>query len=184
MNRQKLIRMLPLLIMFILSSALGLGLFNKGKNVEIDQHSNGKKISGFELPSLGKEAMFTPELFSGGKVMVVNVFASWCVPCAQENDLLMKLAQKVNIYGIAWKDKPADAFTFLKENGNPYQEIGIDEEGKTTIPMAITGVPETYIIDKNGAIALHYKLPLTEEVLNSLIIPLVKKLNTENAKVH
>lgn len=182
MNRQKLIRMLPLLVMFILSAALGLGLFNKGNNNEIDQLSTGKKISGFELPSLGKETMFKPELFAGGRVVVVNVFASWCVPCAQENGLLLKLAQKVNIYGIAWKDKPADAFNFLKENGNPYQEIGIDEEGKTTIPMAITGVPETFVLGKDGAIALHYKATLTEDVLNNLIIPLVKKLNAENAK--
>jgi len=174
-------QMLPLLIMFLISVALALGLFNKG-NGDIDQLSNGKKLSGFELPSLGKTTMFTPELFGGGRVKIVNVFASWCVPCAQENELLMKLAQKANIYGIAWKDKPINAFNFLKENGNPYQEIGIDEEGITTVPLAITGVPETYVLDKNGVIALHYKAPLTDDVLNSLVIPLVNKLNLENAQ--
>ncbi len=182
MNRQKLIQMLPLIIMFLLSMALAFGLFNKSNN-DIDQLSSGKPMAGFELPSLGKTTMFTPSLFGGGNVKIVNVFASWCMPCAQENDVLMKLAQKVNIYGIAWKDKPLAAFNFLKENGNPYQEIGIDEEGKTTVPLAITGVPETFVLDKNGVIALHYKLPLTEEVLNTLIIPLVKKLNSENAQV-
>jgi cytochrome c biogenesis protein CcmG/thiol:disulfide interchange protein DsbE len=181
MNRQKLIQMLPLLIMFLISAALGLGLFSD-ENGDINQVNNGKKLSGFELPSLGKATMFTPELFGGGRVKIVNVFASWCVPCAQENDLLMKLAQKANIYGIAWKDKPIDAFNFLKENGNPYQEIGIDEEGITTVPLAITGVPETYVLDKDGKIALHYKSPLNDDVLNNLVIPLVNKLNSENAQ--
>lgn len=175
------IRMLPLLILFLLSAAIALGLFN-GKKNPIDIVNNGKKFSDFQLPSLAKNQMFSPKLFGGGRVLVVNVFASWCEPCAAEHEVLMSLAHTVNIYGIAWKDKPEDALKYLQERGNPFQQIGVDETGVTTVPMAITGVPETFVLDKNGAIALHYKAPLTDDIITSLFIPLIKQLNAQNAK--
>lgn len=173
-----MIRMLPLLILLLLSVAVALGLFN-GKRDPIDLLNNGKKFSDFELPSLAKPQIFTPKLFGGGRVLVVNVFASWCEPCAAEHEVLMSLAHSVNIYGIAWKDKPEDALKYLQERGNPFQQIGVDETGVTTVPMAITGVPETYVLDKTGAIALHYKAPLTDDIITSLFIPLIKQLNAK-----
>lgn len=175
------LRMVPLLILLFLSAALGMGLFGSGSHNVVDNVNKGKKLNDFELQSLGSQQVFSPKLLGNGRVVAINVFASWCVPCASEHELLMKLAHKVNIYGIAWKDKPEDTLRFLQERGNPFQQIGIDEAGITTVPMAITGVPETYIFDKEGAIAMHYKAPLTEDVLNQVMIPLVQQLNAANA---
>ncbi len=175
------LRIIPLLILFILGGALAAGLFNNKIIDNVDRINNGKKFGNFEIPSLGKETSFSPQLFSG-KILVVNAFASWCVPCAAEHELLMKLAQKVNIYGIAWKDKPDAVFAYLQKKGNPFQQIGIDETGKTTVPMFLTGVPETFILDKEGKIILHYKNVLNEEVVNTIILPIIDKLNNPNAK--
>ncbi len=178
-----ILRMLPLLILFVLSVAIALGLFSSDdRDKAIVTVNQGKKFSAYELPSLGKNEMFTPQLFGGGRVLVVNIFASWCEPCATEHEMLMKLAHKVNIYGIAWKDKPADTLKYLQQRGNPFQQIGVDEAGVTTVPMAITGVPETFVLDKNGAIALHYKAPITEETMTKLFIPLISILNDKKAE--
>lgn len=177
-----ILRILPLFIMFLLSLALALGLFNKEPESAVVAANTGKSFPQFEIQSLTKDTVFSPTLFPSGQVVAVNVFASWCEPCKAEHKTLMKLAQKVNIYGIAWKDKPEKAFEFLKELGNPFQDIGVDEEGKTTTAMGLSGVPETFIINKKGQIALHYKAPLTDDLVENSIIPLIEKLNKEDVK--
>lgn len=175
------LRMLPLLILFILGGALAAGLFNGKKTDNIDTLNIGKNFADFEIPSLGKDTKFSPKLLSG-QVIVVNVFASWCVPCNVEHAVLVKLAQKVNIYGVAWKDKPEAVLAYLQKRGNPFVQVGIDETGKTTVPMFLTGVPETFILDKNGAIAFHYKSVINNEIVNTLMLPLIEKLNKPDVK--
>ncbi len=172
--------MLPLFIMFILSAALALGLFNRETESPFDNLHVGQNLPDFSIASMSKDTVFSPKLFGNGQVVVVNVFASWCEPCAAEHSLLMKLAHKVNIYGIAWKDKPAKVFSYLKERGNPFQQIGVDETGEVTIPLGLTGVPETFVLNKKGQVVVHYKAPITDDLLNQLLIPLVDKLNHEN----
>ena len=175
-----ILRIMPMLILFLLSCAIALGMFNN-KNVDpVDRLHYGLTFPYFELPSLTKDSLFTPKLFGNGQVMVVNVFASWCAPCAQEHGLLMRLASKASMYGVAWKDKSDNVFAYLKEKGNPFQMIGVDETGVITVPMAISGVPETYVLNKNGGIAFHYRAQLTEDIVNNVIIPLIDKLNLEN----
>jgi DsbE subfamily thiol:disulfide oxidoreductase len=161
-----------------------MGLFSKdqSKSKSFDTLNNGKIFSDFELPSVGSDKIFSPRIFTG-KVVMVNVFASWCEPCAAEHPTLMKLAKKVNIYGVAWKDKPDAVFRYLQERGNPFQQVGNDENGKATIPMFLTGVPETFLLNKKGQIILHYKAALDDEVVNKLIIPLIDKLNNENVQI-
>lgn len=177
-TRQKL-RMVPLLVMLLLSSALALGLFNKNTDNLVDDKRIGQSFPDFELPALGGAGeTFSPKIFAG-RVSVVNIFASWCEPCSKEHDILLKLAQKVNIYGVAWKDTPEKALKYLHDRGNPFQKIGVDQAGMTTIPMGLTGVPETFVLDKNGAIAFHYRSVLTQELVDKVIIPLVNKLNQE-----
>ncbi len=180
MDRDKMLRLIPLLVMLVLSAALAMGLFSKGKNDAIYVVNNGKTLPYFEIPSLGNDTNFSPQLFGKGRAVVVNVFASWCVPCAAEHELLVELAKKVNIYGIAWKDKPESVINYVNERGNPFQQIGLDATGEATLPLALTGVPETFVLDRNGAIALHYKAPLNEDIITKLIIPMVTQLNTQN----
>ncbi|MEQ1789703.1 MAG: redoxin family protein, partial [Rickettsiales bacterium] len=165
MSRLDMLRLSPLLILLLLSISLSMGLFNKTTVNPVSTVNNGKLIPYFELPSLGGEPAFSPRLF-GRRVVVVNVFASWCAACVEEHKQLLSLAKIVNIYGVAWKDKPEDAVAYINKHGNPFQQIGVDESGITTIPMSLTGVPETFVLNKKGEIALHYKATITPNIMN------------------
>ena len=110
--------------------------------------------------------------------MVVNFFASWCVPCRIEHPLLMRLSQQdhVPIYGIAYKDKPEDAAKLLAQMGDPYRRIGLDQNGRTGLDFGVYGVPETYVIDRDGHIRKRFVGPLTPEQVRDELLPLLQKL--------
>ncbi len=114
-----------------------------------------------------------------GKVTVVNFFASWCVPCREEHSYLTKMAKApgIEIVGIAYKDRPQDASTWLAELGDPYRNVAVDPEGKAGIDFGVYGVPESYLIDKQGVIRFKQTGPLTEEVIEQRMIPLANRLN-------
>jgi cytochrome c biogenesis protein CcmG, thiol:disulfide interchange protein DsbE len=113
-----------------------------------------------------------------GQVAVVNFFASWCVPCRAEHPLLLRLAEQEHapLYGIAYKDKPADAEHYLAQLGDPYRRVGLDESGRTGIDFGVYGVPETYLIDRSGHIRFRYVGPLTAEALERELLPRLKAL--------
>lgn len=112
-----------------------------------------------------------------GKVAVVNFFASWCVPCRIEHPVLMRLKEEgVAVYGVNYKDKPADAAKFLRETGNPYAATGADREGRTFIDFGAYGVPETYVIDRQGRIRFRFVGPLTGTQVERELRPLLKAL--------
>lgn len=114
-------------------------------------------------------------------VMIVNVFASWCLPCASELPVLFKMTHGTNapIIGIAWKDKPQDTMNFLNERGNPYARVIYDEIGETTVPLGLSGVPETFVISSTGRIQYHTRQPISEVQFESEIRPLIEKLKGE-----
>ena len=138
----------------------------------IDKPAPDFTLAGFD----GKDGLSLASL--RGKVVVVNFFASWCVPCRTEQPLLMRLAEQehVPLYGIAYKDKPADAKHYLDQLGDPYRRIGLDENGRTGIDFGVYGVPETYLIDKQGHIRFRYVGPLTAEALEQQLLPRLKAL--------
>ena len=113
-----------------------------------------------------------------GQVAVINFFASWCEPCRDEHSLLMGLDKRTNapLYGIAYKDKPEDTRHFLHELGDPYKAIGLDESGRTAIDFGVYGVPETYVIDKDGRIRKRFVGPLTAKEVAQELLPLVQQL--------
>ena len=113
-----------------------------------------------------------------GQVAIVNFFASWCEPCRDEHPLLMGLEKQIGVpvYGIAYKDKQPDTDRFLKQLGDPYKAIGVDESGRTAIDFGVYGVPETYVIDKQGRIRLRHVGPLTEADVARELLPLLKQL--------
>ena len=118
-----------------------------------------------DKPGLGRADL-------GGKPVLVNFFASWCAPCRAEHATLAGLAASgVPLYGIAYKDKPENAQRFLTDLGDPYQKIGLDLDGRTAIDFGVYGVPETYILDRDGRIRFRYAGALTDAVLKTEILP-------------
>ncbi|MBI5319477.1 DsbE family thiol:disulfide interchange protein [Bradyrhizobium sp.] len=116
-----------------------------------------------------------------GRVTLLNVFASWCAGCRAEHPVLMRLAaaNELPIYGLNWKDRRTDGIRWLAANKSPYARVGLDESGRTGIDLGVTGVPETFVIDRSGRIRYRYPGPLTEEVWRELFEPLLKSLRGE-----
>jgi len=120
---------------------------------------------------------FTAADLAEGQPTIVNVFASWCVPCLEEHPMLMALANDTDLrlYGINYKDDPASARRFLGRYGNPYARAGADRSGRVAIDFGVYGVPETYVISGDGKIAYRHVGPLTEKAINEKILPLMHK---------
>jgi cytochrome c biogenesis protein CcmG/thiol:disulfide interchange protein DsbE len=114
-----------------------------------------------------------------GKVWLLNVWASWCVACREEHPLLVSFARKklVPIYGLNYKDDRAAGLKWLANFGNPYEASLSDRDGKVGIDYGVYGVPETFVIDKQGVIRYKQIGPVTEEALRTKIEPLVRQLN-------
>ncbi len=114
-----------------------------------------------------------------GHPVVINFFASWCVPCRIEHPLLMRLAEQnhLPLYGIDYKDKPADATRLLATFGDPYRQVGVDQDGRVGLNFGVYGVPETYVIDSAGIIRKRFVGPLTAETVDNDLLPLLKKLD-------
>jgi cytochrome c biogenesis protein CcmG/thiol:disulfide interchange protein DsbE len=173
---RRLLYVLPVALFLAVAVYFGLGLQRDPRIVPsalID-----KPVPAFELPPLkdDKPGLATADL--KGEVTMVNVFASWCVPCRYEHPLLMRLTEDevVVVHGINWKDKPADARKWLAELGDPYQRIGSDENGRVGIDLGVYGVPETYIVDHDGRIRYKQVGPLNAEMLGDVILPLIEDL--------
>jgi cytochrome c biogenesis protein CcmG/thiol:disulfide interchange protein DsbE len=171
--------LIPLLLFLGLAAYLGFGLTRDARvlpSTLID-----KPAPDFDLPPLlaGGAGLKTADLV--GQVSLVNVFASWCVPCRAEHPIWAKVAsqEKLPVSGINWKDKQAPAEAWLKELGNPYARIGFDPENKAGIEWGVYGAPETYVIDRKGRIRFKFVGPVFEETLAGTILPLVRKLREE-----
>jgi cytochrome c biogenesis protein CcmG/thiol:disulfide interchange protein DsbE len=133
----------------------------------------GKHVPPFALP--GAPGFSDSDL--AGKPILVNFFASWCVPCVEEAGVLMALKLSgVAIYGIAYKDKPANTSAFLALHGNPYARLGHDEPGRVAIDWGVTGVPENYLIDRDGTVRWRWVGPLTPDAVEGELQPLLRQL--------
>lgn len=167
---------LPFVAFIILAVFLFVGL---GLNPrEVPSPLVGKPAPAFTLPQLHAPAkQFSPQDMKG-KVWLLNVWASWCVSCVQEHPILLELAQQniVPIYGLDYKDKPADAVAWLNRRGDPYVLTVTDRDGRIGIDYGVYGVPETYVIDKQGVIQYKQIGPVTPESLREKILPLVAEL--------
>jgi cytochrome c biogenesis protein CcmG/thiol:disulfide interchange protein DsbE len=134
----------------------------------------GKPAPDIALPALDAEAeSFTRTELAKGRPTIINFWASWCAPCRIEHSTLEALAAKggVALYGVNYKDDAKAARGFLKELGNPFGKINTDLDGRVAIDWGVTGVPETFVVDGNGVIRVHYAGPLTQNVLERLILP-------------
>lgn len=127
------------------------------------------------LPALDARATgFGPADLATGKVVLVNVFSSTCIPCRQEAPVLNRLALSYPIYGFVWKDTAAGARGFLDEVGNPFTRIGFDGDGKAGMEWGVYGWPETYVVDGKGVIRFKYVGALTDDVVAGQLLPAIK----------
>jgi cytochrome c biogenesis protein CcmG/thiol:disulfide interchange protein DsbE len=138
----------------------------------------GKPVPAFDLPPLepGKPGVAAKDL--NGHVTLLNFFASWCIPCRAEQPVLMQLTQgvKATLYGIAYKDKPEASRAFLAENGDPFARVAVDASGRTAIDFGLYGVPETYVVDRDGVIRFRQVGPLDPDTLAKKVLPLLAEL--------
>jgi len=141
----------------------------------------GRPVPEFTLPPITGRADGLTSDDLVGRVALVNVWASWCVPCRAENPLMVELADTgtVPIYGINYKDPPEAALAFLDELGDPFTRIGADRSGRVSIDWGVYGVPETYVIDAKGRIAHKHVGAFDREILENRIVPLVRQRQSE-----
>lgn len=175
-NYRFLIAALPLAIMIGLA---GMFYGRLGKDpAELPSALIGKPVPEFELPGLDDGKGLAAADLRDGPVTVVNVFASWCAPCRIEHPLLTALTKVpgIRIVGIAYKDEPAATRGFLDQLGNPYARIGVDQAGRVAIDWGVYGVPETYLVSKDGQIMWKHVGPLTEDVIRHEMLPLADRL--------
>ena len=139
-----------------------------------------KPVPAFELPPLPGYPKGLSSADLRGQVQIVNIFASWCVPCRAEAPALMALKNmNIPIRGIDQKDKPADVLEYLKELGDPYVSIGADLDRKVSIDWGAYGAPETFIVDASGRIRYKQAAPITQNDIDDTIVPLINKLRAE-----
>jgi len=136
----------------------------------------GKQLPRFDLPGGGPlQGVSSAEIEAAARPVLVNFFASWCIPCVEEAAVLMSLkAQGVPVYGIAYKDKLDATAYFLSQNGNPYARIGRDEPGRVAIDFGLYGVPETYLVDAGGIVRWRWAGALTDDVVRQTLMPMLK----------
>ena len=168
---------LPLAIFAALIALLGVGLTLNPR--EVPSPLIGKPAPHFELPQLHEGTKTFTEKDMLGKVWILNVWASWCVSCREEHPVLLDLAASgaVPVYGLNYKDKRDDGVQWLAKFGNPYALSAFDAEGQVGIDYGVYGVPETFVIDKEGVIRYKQIGPITPEALEKTILPLIRKLN-------
>ncbi|MBC9178261.1 DsbE family thiol:disulfide interchange protein [Pseudoroseomonas ludipueritiae] len=139
----------------------------------------GKPAPAFALPPLeesGLPALSNTDLVDLPAPVLVNFWASWCVPCIVEHPQLMRLSRDgVAVLGINYKDKAGDAAAFLTRHGNPFRRLGRDEPGRAAIDWGVYGVPETYLLDRKGIIRWRWPGPVTPEVLDQDLRPLLRR---------
>ena len=139
----------------------------------------GQAPPDFTLPEVADSGIApfgAADLRAVGGPVIVNFWASWCVPCIIEHPQLMRLAREgIPVFGIAYKDKPEDSLRFLRQHGNPFRRLSRDEPGRVAIDWGVYGVPETYLVDRQGIIRWRFAGPITPEILAQDLRPLLAR---------
>lgn len=140
----------------------------------------GKPAPALALPPL--EGAQRPSLaLQPGRVAIVNFFASWCAPCKVEHPTLMRLAAegRIAVHGVSYKDAAADSMRFLAQLGNPYETIGWDRDGRAAMEWGVYGVPETFVVGRDGRIRHRHVGALSDEAVARVLAPMVARLERE-----
>ena len=170
--------LIPLFVVIVMGGFLYVGLHLNPR--EVPSPLIGKPAPEFNLPTLHHPKLSFARKDMLGKVWLLNVWASWCVTCRQEHPLLVEMSRRqlVPLYGLNYKDTRDAAIQWLNNLGNPYNASLYDEDGQVGIDFGVYGVPETFVIDKQGVIRYKQIGALTPEALRDKILPLVRELNS------
>lgn len=141
---------------------------------------DGKPAPAFDLPSLEQPTQRIDLSQLNGQVALINVWASWCVACRSETDVLGELSRRtgVPVLGLNYKDTPDNARSWLKQFGNPYTLIAVDQSGATAIDYGVSGVPETFVIDQHGVIRDKVVGPISDSIMRERLIPELRHLKS------
>ena len=168
--------LLPLGLFVVLLGFLAVGLNRDPR--EVPSPLVGKPAPAFEVPQLAApDKNFAPKEMLG-RVWLLNVWASWCVSCRQEHPVLVDYAKShgITVVGLDYKDQREDGMRWLRQFGNPYVLSAFDADGRVGIDYGVYGVPETYLIDKAGTIRYKQIGPITPDVMEKKLLPMMKEL--------
>ena len=180
--RQRLLFIAPVATFLLVALALAWGMTRDPRLVP--SPLIGSSVPEFTLPPVQGRTLGLSSRNLKGEVSLVNVFASWCVSCRLEHPVFMKLQEEgiVPIHGINYKDRPEDAEKWLNAHGDPYMRTGADLDGRVSIEWGVYGVPETFVIDREGRIAFKQVGPITPEIYQETIAPLLQELRNERRR--
>lgn len=167
--------LIPLGIFAVLVALLGYGLTRDPDRVP--SPLVGKPVPEFTVPRLAQpDDRLTPGDLEG-RAYLLNVWASWCVPCLEEHPVLLTAADKfdLTVVGLNYKDKRSAARQWLREHGDPFRLSGYDEEGEAGLDLGVTGVPETFLVDRSGVIRRKFVGPLSRRQLREEILPRIRQ---------
>ncbi|WP_158812455.1 DsbE family thiol:disulfide interchange protein [Methylocapsa sp. S129] len=180
-RRRNLLTLAPLLIFAALALLFFVRLF-AGDASRIPSALIGQSAPPLDLPALDGAAGLRDADLRQGHVSVINIFASWCLPCHEEHAILLDLAadkalaaKGVKLIGVAQKDDPENVRRFLGAKGDPYANVGVDRDGRAGIDWGVYGVPETFIVKGDGTIAFKLVGPMNAQTLASVVRPQIEK---------
>jgi cytochrome c biogenesis protein CcmG/thiol:disulfide interchange protein DsbE len=169
---------LPLAFFLLLTVYFALGL--REDPSEIPSQLIDEPLPSFDLAPIEglEQGLSNRDLI--GQVSLLNVFGSWCPPCAIEHPMLMQISRsgQVPIYGIDWKDEPGAGARWLERHGNPYVRVGDDEAGTLAIDLGLTGAPETFLVDREGRVRYRHVGVITEADWRDTLQPMIEELQT------
>lgn len=180
--RRRAVVLLPVVIFAGVAAALGIGL---GRDPSLVPSALiGRPVPEFNLPPVQGRTLGLSSADLKGQVSLVNVFASWCTACRIEHPVFMEIERRgvLPIHGINYKDRPQDAAEWLDTLGDPYTRTGADLDGRVSIEWGVYGVPETFVIDREGRIAFKQVGPVTPDVYRETIGPLVETLRKRSPR--
>ena len=168
--------LLPLALFLVLLGFLAVGLRLNPR--EVPSPLIGKPAPAFSLARLDDPGATVSAQSLRGQVWVLNVWASWCASCQIEHPVLLQFARasKVPLIGLNYKDERSAGMAWLRRHGNPYQASAYDRDGRAGIDYGVYGVPETFVIDRQGVIRFKHAGPLTDQIVREKLLPLLAAL--------
>lgn len=179
--KRKLLLLIPLLVFIVIAGFFVAQMLVGRPPQVIPSPLIGKPVPAFSLATLSDENKIVTEKDFSGQVWLLNVWASWCVSCRAEHPVLVENAEAIGvpIIGLNYKDKKVDAVAWLARYGDPYPFSIVDGDGRFGIDLGVYGVPETFLMDKQGVIRYKHTGPITDESLRTVIIPKIKELKEQ-----